>query len=188
MPGVTTSSAAALPRPDASEFSSFYAGYVARVPDGDIVGTLARQVDDTAALVRGLSESQGDFRYADGKWSIKEVIGHLADTERVMAYRAARAARGDATPLPPFDENLWVANAGFGARTLADLVAELRAVRAATVAFFAPLTGEEAARRGVASGHEITARALAWIIAGHERHHAAILKERYLTAMPTRTA
>ena len=190
MPGASSAAVPSrpLPRPDATEYAPFYAGYVARVPDGDIVPQLARQVDDTAALVRGLSDAQGGFRYADGKWSVKEVIGHLADTERVMAYRALRAARGDATPLPPFDENLFVANARFDARTLPDLVAELRAVRAATIAFLSRLTSDEGARRGVASGHEVSARALAWIIAGHELHHAAVLRERYLSAMPTRGA
>lgn len=167
-------------RPEPSEFSPYYAGYVARVPDGDIVGTLRTQLELTVALARLLDEEQGSHRYAPDKWSIRQVLGHMADTERIMGYRALRVARGDETPLPGFDENLYVRNARFDERTLASLADELELVRQGTLGLLAPLNDQELARAGTANGAPITARALAWIIAGHERHHLAILRERYL--------
>jgi uncharacterized damage-inducible protein DinB len=167
-------------RPASTEFSPYYAGYVARVPDGDVVASLAAQVADTIALVRSLPESKGEHRYAEGKWSIRQVLGHMADTERIMAYRALRVARGDSTPLAGFDENAFVANARFDARTLDSLADDLSIVRRATVALLTPLSDEELLRAGSANGAPVTARALAWIIAGHERHHVAVLRERYL--------
>ena len=118
-------------------------------------------------------------RYAPGKWSVSEVVGHLADTERIFAYRALRFARNDATPLAGFDENQFVPPANFDARPLPDLAEELRAVRLASVALFRRLDDAALARRGTANQVEITVRALPWIIAGHERHHVAVLKERY---------
>lgn len=167
-------------RPDPSQFAPYYAGYVARVPDGDILETLRSQVDATVALARSLAEPTGAHRYAEGKWSIREVLGHMADTERIMAYRALRVARGDTTPLPGFDENAYVRNARFDQRTLASLADDLALVRHGTIALLAPLDDAELGRAGSANGAPITARALAWIIAGHERHHLAILRERYL--------
>lgn len=167
-------------RPDATEFSPYYAGYVARVPDGDIVETLRSQVEATVGLVRSLPEERGSHRYAPGKWSIRQVLGHMADVERIMGYRALRVARGDATPLPGFDENLYVEHARFDERTLASLADETVIVRQGTVAMLAALDDAELARMGTANGAPISARALAWIIAGHELHHLAIFRERYL--------
>lgn len=167
-------------RPDATEFSPYYAGYVARVPDGDIIETLRSQLDATVALARSLAEATGAHRYAPGKWSIRQVLGHMADTERIMSYRALRVARGDTTPLPGFDENVYVQNARFDERTLASLTDELAFVRQSTIGLIAPLDDEELSRVGSANGAPITARALSWIIAGHERHHLAVLRERYL--------
>lgn len=167
-------------RPDPAEFAPYYAGYVARVPDGDIIETLRTQLEATVALGRSLAEEKGSHRYAPGKWSIREVLGHMADTERIMGYRALRVARGDATPLAGFDENLYVENARFDERTLASLADELALVRQMTIALLAPLNEQELARAGTANGAPVTARALAWIIAGHERHHLAILRDRYL--------
>ncbi|HEX9108815.1 MAG TPA: DinB family protein, partial [Longimicrobiales bacterium] len=131
--------------------------------------------------VAGMSDEQADFAYAPGKWTIKQVVGHLADTERVMSARALCFARGEQAPLPAFDENAYVDNAGFEQRTLESLVQELRAVRAASVALFDGLGAEAWTRRGTASGHGITVRALAWVIVGHELHHRAILRERYIS-------
>ncbi len=167
-------------RPEPTEFSPYYAGYVARVPDGDIIETLRSQQDASVALARSLAEERGAHRYAPGKWSIREVLGHMGDTERIMGYRALRVARGDATPLPGFDENLYVQNARFDERTLTSLADELALVRQGTLALLAPLNEQELDRVGSANGAPITARALAWIIAGHERHHLAMLRERYL--------
>jgi hypothetical protein len=167
-------------RPAPTEYAAFYAGYIAAVPEGDLLDTLERQLADTTAALASLPESRGSFAYAPGKWSIKQVVGHVADAERVFAYRALRFARGDATPLAAFDENVWAPHAGTERRTLADLLDELRAVRAATLALFRHLPAEAPLRTGTASDREVSVRALAWIITGHERHHLRILRERYL--------
>jgi hypothetical protein len=165
--------------PDSSEYGAFYAGYIARVPAGDVVRTLEAQLADTLALVATFGEARANHRYAPGKWSVKEVVGHLTDAERIFSYRALRVARGDDTPLPGFDENAYVEHADYGRRTLDEVVHELELVRRATVVLFAGLADEALARRGTANGAPITPRAVAYIIAGHERHHAAILRERY---------
>jgi uncharacterized damage-inducible protein DinB len=166
-------------RPDASEHAAFYAKYVAKVADGDIVETLRAQ--QAAALARWtkVSEAQGAHRYAPDKWSVRQVIGHLTDAERIFVYRATRFARGDATPVPGFEENDYVANAAFDDRTLASLVNEWRTVRESTIAFFDGLNATEWTRRGTANHNEVSVRALAWITAGHAWHHDAILQERY---------
>jgi hypothetical protein len=172
--------AARYDRPDAGEYGPFHAGYVALVPQGDVLELLERQLEESSALLQGVPESRGDFAYAPGKWTIKEVLCHLSDAERVFAYRALRFARGDATPLPGFDEQRWTPNSGASQRTLADLLEEFQAVRAATLALFRGLPPEAPTRHGVASEKETSVRALVWIIAGHERHHLKILRERYL--------
>ena len=168
-------------RPAAGEYAPFYAGYVAGVPDGDLLAILEGQAEETTALLAGISDQQSQHRYAPGKWTIREVLGHITDGERVFAYRALTFARGDAGPLPSFDENAWAAMSNAGRRTMKDLLAEYRAVRAATLALFRGFGDTEFARSGVASQNPITVRALAYIVAGHERHHLKILRERYLT-------
>jgi hypothetical protein len=167
-------------RPGPGEYAAFYAGYIARVPDGDLLRMLEEQGRESAALFRGVPAPRGDFAYAPGKWTLKEVIGHVADAERVFAYRALRIARGDQTPLASFDERAWVPQSGAGSRTLADLTGELGDVRRATLGLLCHLPAEAPLRRGTASGWEVSVRALAWIIAGHERHHLGIIRERYL--------
>ena len=132
------------------------------------------------ALLSGVPESRGSFAYAPGKWTLKEVVGHMADAERVFSYRALRIARGDTMPLHGFDEQAWVPNAGANARTLADLLGELRVVRASTLALLRHLPPESTSRVGTASDRPVSVRAVAWIIAGHERHHLGIIRERYL--------
>lgn len=166
-------------RPDDSEYNSYYQPYVGEVPDGDLLATLEAQRSSTAAVLAGISDRQAAFRYAEGKWSIREVIGHISDAERVFSYRALRIARGDTIDLPGFDENAWVPMGGFEERSMADVAAELRAVRDASLALFASFSAEAWLRTGSASGHPVSARALAWILAGHERHHLRILAERY---------
>lgn len=168
-----------IPRPDASEYAAFYHTYVAAVPDRDLLETLRTSVGETMALLDEAGEARAGHRYAGGKWSVREVAGHLADTERVMAYRALRAARGDRTPLPGFDENGWVAGADFERRTLASLADELAHVRVATLDLLRPLEADVLARTTVANGTPVSVRALAWIVAGHEIHHRRILRERY---------
>lgn len=167
-------------RPAPSEYNPYYGKYIERVAEGDLLETLQAQLDDSLALIRSIPEERGGFRYRPGKWSIREVLGHVIDAERIFAYRALRAARGDATPLPGFDENAFVANARLDERTLASLAEELLVVRQATLALLRPLSEDELGRIGTASDSPVTPRALAWIIAGHERHHMAILRERYL--------
>lgn len=169
----------AIERPAAGEYDAYYRTYIDQVPDGPILETLAAQRQSTARLLAAVGEDRALQRYAEGKWSVKEVVGHVADAERVFAYRALTAARGDRTPLPGFAENDWVAAAGFDRRPLAELAAELDRARAATLALFGGFSDEELARRGVANGSEVSVRALAWILAGHERHHARVLVERY---------
>jgi uncharacterized damage-inducible protein DinB len=173
-----------ITRPAADEYAPYFGRYLEQVPDGDVLDSLRRQVDDTEALVGKLGDRDAGFRYANGKWSIKEVIGHVADTERIMVYRALCFARGETAGLPGFDENEYVAHAKFAARRLGDMLAELRLVRAATVAFFAGLDAEELLRRGTANNRAYSVRSVAFIVAGHERHHARILAERYLPALP----
>jgi hypothetical protein len=169
-------------RPDNGEYAEFYGKYVGLVPDGDIVAILVTQIDDTVALLRDVSELQADGAYAPGKWSVKEVIGHIADAERVFMYRALTFARSDDAVLPGFDENAWAPEGRFNRRPLASLVAELVAVRRASVALLAGLPASAWTRGGTASGAQVSVRGLAWIAAGHELHHRHILATRYLHA------
>ena len=169
-----------LTRPAPTEHYSYYQTYVSQVPEGDLLALLALQRDSTAAVLSAIPEARAGFRYAPGKWSIKEVIGHISDAERVFAYRALRIARADVTPLPGFDENAWMPAAGFDRLTLAELAAGLRAVRESTLALFRGFPAEAWARLGTASGHPVSVRALAYILTGHERHHLRVLHERYL--------
>jgi hypothetical protein len=166
-------------RPEASEYAPFYAGYVAAVPEPDVLSALRDSGTEITAALAAIPESRGGFRYADGKWSIRELIGHVIDAERIFTYRALRLARGDSTPLPAFEENDYVRTADSDARTVADLVDELRAVRASTVRMFASFPEEAWRRTGTVSGREISVRALAYITAGHARHHLKMLRERY---------
>jgi hypothetical protein len=166
-------------RPRADEYAPYYQKYVDLVPAGDLIALLNRQNDATVALLGRVKEGDAGYRYAPDKWSIREVVGHVADAERVFAYRALRFARGDEGALLSFDEKAFVAGGGFERRTLADLVAEFRAVRQATLALLRSLDEAAWARGGTASGKHVTVRALGHIIAGHEAHHVAILKERY---------
>lgn len=172
-------SAALIPRPEASEYGPFYKNYISQVPDGDLLTILDAQRRDTQRLLGALPEAKALHRYAPGKWSVKEVVGHVTDSERVFSYRALRFARGDAQPLAGFDETAWVPAAAFDRRSLPDLLAELEAVRRATIALFRGCDAAALARKGTANNLEITVRALAWVIAGHERHHVGILRERY---------
>lgn len=171
--------AAMIPRPDPSEYLPYYHTYISLVPDGDLLETLRTSVGETRALLDGAGEERAGHRYEEGKWSVREVVGHIADTERVMAYRALRAARGDRTPLPGFEQDPWIKVADFERRTLASLSDELAHVRATTLDLLRPLDDAALARTVEANGHPVSVRALAWIIAGHEIHHRRIFRERY---------
>lgn len=166
-------------RPAADEFPYHYVAYVDRVPETDPVDAMARQIGETAALLARVSDADALKRYAPGKWSVKEVVGHITDAERIFSYRALRFARADVTPLASFDENAFIPAGGFDRRPLPELAAELQDVRRATLSLFRGFDEAAWGRSGTASGKPISVRALAYIIAGHERHHVAILKERY---------
>jgi hypothetical protein len=164
--------------PESAEYAASYAGYVQRVTE-EPLAALESEGRKTQALLAGLSEAEAGHRYAAGKWTVRDVAGHLGDVERVLSYRALRIARGDATPLAGFDENVYADVALADRRPIEDLAAELAAVRGATLALFRGLDAEGWKRRGVANGNPVSVRALAHIIAGHERHHIEILHTRY---------
>jgi uncharacterized damage-inducible protein DinB len=167
-------------RPAAGEFLPYYGTYIDQVPDGDIVESMNRQLSDTLSLIRSLDESDGDKRYAPEKWSIREIIGHVIDAERIFVYRALRFSRADPTPVPGFDENMFAANAPYSKVSLSDLADELEHVRRSSAQFFSHLDEEVMSRRGNANGHEISVRALAWILTGHDIHHVKVIRTRYL--------
>ena len=168
-----------LPRPAADESAPFYHGYISEVPGEAIGRYLVEQLRELEAMIAPLDDTAARARYAAGKWSIKEVLGHLADAERIFAYRALRIGRGDTTPLPGFDENAYVPAGDFDARSVVSLMDELRALRQSTIALLDGLPAEAWTRRGQASGKSISVRARAYIIVGHVTHHAAVLRERY---------
>jgi uncharacterized damage-inducible protein DinB len=169
-----------MARPTSDEHNPYYSKYIALVPDDNlsIAGILADQHHDTVDLLRK-AKSKGDHAYAPGKWTVKQVIGHVSDSERVFAYRALRFARGDETALPGFDQDTFMAGSNFQSRTMEDVLEELWSVRAATLSLAKSLPESALSKRGTASGSPVTVRALLYIIAGHERHHVGILKERY---------
>ncbi|MBE0646003.1 MAG: DinB family protein [Bacteroidetes bacterium] len=167
-------------RPSADEYAPYYETYVRLVPDGGILEILEAQLRETLVLLRGLSEAQAAFAYAEGKWSVKEVIGHIIDTERVFAYRGLCFARGDSTPLPGFEQDDYVLGAGFNARSTESLAGEFEHMRHSNIYLFSTWSEAVQARHGTANGNSVTARAIPFILAGHERHHLNILRERYM--------
>lgn len=168
-------------RPGKDEHIEYYSRYIDQVPDGDIVARLEQQLGQTLEFLRSIPESKHDFRYAPDKWSIKEVVGHLGDGERVFQYRAWRFSRADTTPVPGFEENDYVANSRFSKTSMKDLISELEHLRYATIRLFSAVDAEGMQRRGSANDAEVSVRAIAWIIAGHVDHHQKILRERYLS-------
>jgi hypothetical protein len=171
---------AVISRPEETEYLPYFGRYISLVPEGDIVSTLGTQIETTLALLRSLPEAKGSFRYAPEKWTIKELVGHVTDTERIFSHRAMRFARNDATPVPGFDENDYVRNSSFNDYPLSDLAAGLESVRRASVFLFKQMTSEASLRRGKANNAEISVRALAYVMAGHELHHLNVLRTRYL--------
>ncbi len=168
-----------IERPGTGEYADFYAGYISGLPPGDILEILDRQKSQLRHLAENVKADRETFRYAPGKWSLREVIGHLIDAERVFSYRALCFSRGDETPLPGFDENFYVANASFDSRPLSSLIEELTLLRSANVLLFRSLAPEKLARAGVANSYPVSVRALAFILAGHLHHHLEVLRERY---------
>jgi hypothetical protein len=172
--------AARASRPVEGEFLPYYERYIALVPAGDVVSTLETEMRETQTLLRGLPASIATYRYAPDKWSVNEVVGHLIDSERIFADRALRFARNDATPLPGFEQDDYVRNSKFDAYPLEELASELDSVRRATVFLFRHIEEPVWMRRGIANNAEVSVRALAYIIAGHELHHRDVLHTRYL--------
>ena len=168
-------------RPLESEYAPYYQSYIARVTEEEILPVLRSQLDELESLLGGVTAERETYRYAPDKWSIREVVGHVADSERVFTYRALRFARGDATPLPGYDEKSWGKVSSAHGRTLASLLDDLVTLRAATLSLFRGFTDGEFARSGVANNAPATVRALTYIVAGHERHHVNVLMERYLS-------
>jgi hypothetical protein len=179
----TTLTATASLRPQPGEYAPYYDRYISLVPGTDVLAALAALEDQRRQmllLLCGRTEADGDLRYAPEKWSLKEVLGHVNDTERIMSYRALRISRGDPTPMEGFEQDDYVRNGPFGRRPLADLIEDYIAVRRATVSLFRNLDEAAWIRRGVANKNEVTVRALAYIIAGHELHHRRMIEEKYL--------
>lgn len=170
---------APIARPSPSVVSSGLAPYLADVLGNDARAALAAQVDEVSRLLDGLPEARALHRYTPGKWSVKEVLGHLCDAERVYAYRMLRFARNDSTPLPGFDENCYVPAGQFDARSMSSLVAEWQAIRRSTLALVDGFPTDALDRSGVANGWPFTVRTLAWLAAGHTSHHLRVLRERY---------
>ncbi len=170
-----------MKRPQASEHHEYYGRYINKVPDGDIIRILEDQVEETLALLAGVSPGQADYRYAPDKWSIKEVVGHVIDTERTFAYRALCFARKDPAHLPSFEQDQYAEFSNAASRTLPDLAEELRVVRKSHVALFKSFDETSWTRRGIASGFEFSVRTLPYVIVGHEIHHRQVLEERYLS-------
>ena len=166
-------------RPKETDLSREHYAYMQLVEGDDILAAIEQQSSATQKLLASLDESRASFRYAEGKWSVKQVIGHLVDAERILGYRALAIARGDTQPLPSFDEQNYVRNANFDEWSLGDLSEAYALARRATIVFFQNLPEDAWTRRGVANGYEVTALALAWTIAGHELHHMKVLRERY---------
>jgi hypothetical protein len=166
-------------RPGEGEFAPFYAGYVSLVPETDVMGLLERQAADVRLQTRAFIPTREELRYAEGKWSVREMIGHVIDAERVFGFRAFCFSRGDENALPGFEQNDYVARSSFDRCSLADLVEEFGQVRETNLIVLRRLDGNGWRRIGTASGRPVSVRALAFIMAGHVRHHLQILSTRY---------
>src|SRR4029077_14200498 len=171
-------------RPVHGDYAPYAEQYILLVTGDDILDSLNTQLKQTTTLFSGRSERDGNFRYASDKWTVKEVLGHVADAERIFAYRALRFARGDQTPLAGFEQDDYIRGARFKERNLADIVQEYANVRQASLALFRSLDEEAWLRRGTANDNPVTVLALAYLIAGHELPHRKILEERYFPAIP----
>ena len=169
-----------LTKPINEEFPSYFEKYIDLVSEGSLEDALNKQIEDTSALLSGISEKQANYRYALDKWTLKEVIGHITDTERIMSYRLLRIARGDQSPLAGYDDESYVKEAAFHSCSLPDLLKDFSAVRQSTVSLVRSLPEDVWSRKGIANNSEISVRALAYIIAGHELHHVKIIKDKYL--------
>lgn len=166
--------------PDTSEYFHYYGNYINRVKTNNLINALQENENDFISLSKTIPEQKANYKYADGKWTVKEVIRHLSDAERIFAYRALTFARNDKNPLPGFEENDYVPESNCANQTLSEIAEEWVSVRAATIALFKSFTSEMSLRKGLANGKEISVRALGFVIVGHTVHHAEVIRERYL--------
>ena len=166
-------------RPNPADYNSYYETYIKEIEGDDILKILNDQNKKTQEVLNSFSEHKGNYRYADGKWTVKEVVGHLLDTERVFAYRALCVARGEKKSLPGFEQDDYVKDGNFNSRNLSDLNYEFRLLRESNLLLFRSFSEDMLNKRGTANSSAITVRAILWIIAGHEKHHVKILLERY---------
>jgi uncharacterized damage-inducible protein DinB len=176
---VASPSALVIGRPEPGEYAPYYDRYISLVPGSDILDALESQRRETLLSLCGREESDGDYRYASGKWTAKELLGHVCDSERIFAYRALRISRGDLTPIEGFEQDDYVVNGPFAQRPFGELIDDYIAVRRATLTLFRNLDETAWSRRGIANNNEVSVRALAYTIAGHELHHRRILDEKY---------
>lgn len=170
-----------MQRPEKNEYYHYYETYVSLVNETDIVAVFEDQLSELNELFGGISEEKSRFAYAEGKWTIKELVGHLIDGERMFGYRALRISRGDETPIEGFEQNLYTENAPFNDYKFSDLAREFELVRKSSVSFFKHLKETDWTRMGTASGNPVSVRALAYIMIGHVRHHINIMRDRYLS-------
>ena len=169
-----------MTRPASTDYGSWYAGYVSLVPEDDILSAIEQQSSETQKVLASLDDARGAHRYAEGKWSVKEVIGHVTDAERVFGYRAMCISRGEQRSLPGFDENEYMKHANFDDWRIGDLAESYALTRRSNIVMFRNMPPDAWTRRGIASDNPVTVNALAYIIVGHERHHLKVLRERYL--------
>jgi hypothetical protein len=167
-------------RPEATEYGEAYAGYISKVPGADVLTFLEQQLDSIGPLIRSIDESKGNFRYEPGKWSTKEVLGHLIDSERVFSYRALVFARNDTHALPGFDQDPWIEHANYSNLSISDIASEFEAVRRSTIFLLRHLDRSAWERKGIANNKPMSARAAAFVIGGHTQHHLDVLRSRYL--------
>jgi uncharacterized damage-inducible protein DinB len=169
-----------MKRPLQNDYAPYYDGYIKNIKDDNIIKVLEEQLITTNIFLNSITEEKSEFRYAEGKWSIKELVGHLIDSERVFAYRALSISRGEKQPLPSFDEKEYTRESDYSKRKFSDILKEFKLLREANLLMFKSLPEEKLNKRGIANNVEVTVLALLFIIAGHEAHHIRILKERYL--------
>jgi DinB superfamily len=181
-PATITPAASTIGRPEPGEYAPYYDRYISLITSSDILGTFESQRRQMLLLLSGRDESEGDFRYAPDKWTVKELLGHVCDTERIFAYRALRISRGDRTPIEGFEQDDYVCNGPFAHRPLAEVIEDYIAVRRATLTLLRNLDEQAWTRRGIANNNEISVRAIAYTSAGHELHHRRILEEKYFAA------
>ncbi len=172
-----------MQRPDPTEYHEYYGTYVHKVPDGEILEILDQGVSQTLGLLRDLPTEWETFSYEPGKWTLRDVLGHMADAERVFSYRALSFARLDPGELPSMDQDQWVADSNAGSRPLPSLLAEFECVRRSSIALFEGFDEDVWSRRGTASGCEFSVRSFPYIVAGHEIHHRRVIEERYLARL-----